>query len=125
MPQTRPIDIERNSPTISLAVPCALRKRTRAKVPATASPAPMLPLTIMMTIVTAAGSSASASVNELLWRLRKEKTSAVSTPRTIAVAMQARKEKSVIAGEIRLLNTGYHSVYVFLKDIVSVADAVF
>ena len=64
-------------------------------------------------------------VNELLWRLRKEKTSAVSTPRTIAVAMQARKEKSVIAGEIRLLNTGYHSVYVFLKDIVSVADAVF
>lgn len=85
----------------------------------------MLPLTIMMTIVTAAGSSASASVNELLWRLRKEKTSAVSTPRTIAVAMQARKEKSVIAGEIRLLNTGYHSVYVFLKDIVSVADAVF
>ena len=94
-------------------------------MPATASPAPMLPLTIMMTIVTAAGSSASASVNELLWRLRKEKTSAVSTPRTIAVAMQARKEKSVIAGESRLLNTGYHSVYVFLKDIVSVADAVF
>ena len=61
----------------------------------------------------------------MLWRLRKEKTSDVSTPRTIAVAMQAMKEESVIAGEIRLLNTGYHSVYVFIKDIVLIADAVF
>ena len=35
---------------ISLAEPGAERKRTRLKAPATATPAPMLPLTSMMTV---------------------------------------------------------------------------
>ena len=43
---------------ISFAVPGMLRNRTRLKAPATATPAPRLPLTIMMIICTTAGSSA-------------------------------------------------------------------
>ena len=64
MPQARPRDTDRNSPVISLAVPGTLRKRTRAKVPATARPAPTLPLTSMITTVTTGGSRARDMVSE-------------------------------------------------------------
>ena len=50
---------------ISFAVPGALRKRTRLNAPATATPAPMLPLTIMMITCTMAGSIARVSTK--LW----------------------------------------------------------
>ena len=53
---------------ISRAVPGTLRKRTRAKVPATATPVPMLPLTSRMTMVTVMGSRAKVSVKlALCW----------------------------------------------------------
>lgn len=51
----------RNSAPISRAVPGTERKRTRLNVPATATPAPMLPLTIMITTHTTAGSIASVT----------------------------------------------------------------
>ena len=47
--------MEMKTETISFPVPGAERKRTREKVPATATPAPMLPLTIRMTTETTAG----------------------------------------------------------------------
>ena len=43
---------------ISFAVPGTLRKRTKLKAPATATPVPTLPLTIMITTHTTAGSRA-------------------------------------------------------------------
>ncbi len=59
MPQMIPAPIARNSALISRAVPGAERNRTRLNAPATATPVPTLPLTIMITTHTTAGSSAS------------------------------------------------------------------
>ena len=50
--------VARKTRPISLALPGALRKRIRPKAPATATPAPMLPLTSMMMSCTMAGSRA-------------------------------------------------------------------
>ena len=61
MPQARPMAIAMNTAAISLAEPGAERKRTSEKVPATATPAPMLPLTIRMMTLTTAGSIASVT----------------------------------------------------------------
>ena len=61
MPQIRPAAMARNSVAISRAVPGTERKRTREKAPATATPAPTFPLTIMITTQTTAGSSASVT----------------------------------------------------------------
>ena len=71
MPQARPRAMEVNTAAISLAEPGAERKRTREKVPATATPAPMLPLTIRITTLTMAGSVASVTAKLLLLRLLK------------------------------------------------------
>ena len=46
---------------ISRAVPGTERKRTRLNAPATATPAPTLPLTSRMTICTIAGSTATVT----------------------------------------------------------------
>ena len=56
----------RNSMVISLAVPGAERKRTRLKAPATATPVPTLPFTIMMTTQTTVGSSARVTIKLLV-----------------------------------------------------------
>ena len=55
IPAIRPAPIARNSMVISLAVPGTERKRTRLKAPATATPVPTLPLTIIMTTHTTVG----------------------------------------------------------------------
>lgn len=54
---------------ISLAEPGTERKRTRLKVPATATPVPMLPLTIMMMTHTTAGSRAKVATKLLVYRV--------------------------------------------------------
>jgi hypothetical protein len=61
MPQARPMATARKMAQISLAVPGAERKRTSENVPATATPAPRLPLTMRMMTLTTAGSSASVT----------------------------------------------------------------
>ena len=58
MPVASPMAMARKMALISRPVPGAERNRTRLNVPATATPAPMLPLTSMMTTCTAAGSTA-------------------------------------------------------------------
>ena len=65
MPVARPMAIARKMAAISRAVPGAERNRTRLKAPATAMPAPMLPLTSIMTACTTAGRI--ASVTARLW----------------------------------------------------------
>ena len=57
----RPAPIARKIVTISFAEPGALRKRTRLNAPATATPAPILPFTIIITTHTTAGRSASVT----------------------------------------------------------------
>ena len=59
MPQARPSVMLMNIAQISFAVPAAERKRISENAPATATPAPTEPFTIMMTTVTIAGSMAS------------------------------------------------------------------
>ena len=59
MPQTSPTHMARKTKLMSLPEPGTLLKRTRLKAPATATPAPMLPLTMAMTTHTMAGSRAS------------------------------------------------------------------
>ena len=66
MPQARPAAMARNTARISRAVPGAERKRTSENVPATATPAPMLPLTISITTHTMPGSSASVTAKLLV-----------------------------------------------------------
>ena len=53
----------RNILLISLAVPGADRNRTSEKAPITATPAPRLPLTSIITIWTIAGINASVTTN--------------------------------------------------------------
>ena len=71
MPQARPMAMEVNTAVISRAEPGAERKRTSEKVPATATPAPMLPLTIRITTLTMAGSVARVTEKLLEPRLLK------------------------------------------------------
>ena len=59
IPAISPAAIARKIVPISFAVPGTERKRTSEKAPATATPAPTLPFTIMMTMHTTAGSIAS------------------------------------------------------------------
>ena len=66
---------------ISRAVPGTERNRTRLKAPATATPAPMLPLTSRITICTIAGRMASVTAKPRLHRWRYIHTSAVSRPK--------------------------------------------
>lgn len=61
MPLISSAVIARKMVPISFALPGTDRKRTREKAPATATPAPTFPLTIMMTTHTTAGSSASVT----------------------------------------------------------------
>ena len=55
---------------ISLAEPGAERKRTSEKAPATATPAPTFPFTIIITIHTVAGRSASVTTKLLKFPVR-------------------------------------------------------
>ena len=57
--------IDRKMKQISFADPAAERNRTRLKAPATATPVPILPLTIIMTTWTTVGRIARASAK--LW----------------------------------------------------------
>ena len=63
---SKPIAIARKMNAISRAWPGTLRKRTRLKAPATATPAPRLPLTIMMTTATIAGSVTNVTTKLLV-----------------------------------------------------------
>ena len=65
MPNARPEAIAMKMMQISFALPCAERNRTREKAPAIATPAPMFPLTSMITIATVRGRNATAIVKLL------------------------------------------------------------
>ena len=80
----------RNTARISRAVPGAERKRTSENVPATATPAPMLPLTISITTHTMPGSSASVTAKLLVQSPQREYTSAMMSPSAIAAAKRRR-----------------------------------
>ena len=65
IPQASPTAMARNTAHISLAVPGADLNLTSEKAPATATEAPMLPLTIMIITATIAGSMATVIRNPL------------------------------------------------------------
>ena len=85
----------RNSTPISRAVPGAERKRTRLKAPATATPAPMLPLTSIMTTCTTTGRMASVTAKLWVACARNRDTSARPMPSTSDTAVQMRNAESV------------------------------
>ena len=66
MPTTSPVPMARKIAPISLADPGTERKRTRLNAPATATPAPRFPLTIIITTLTTAGRSASVATKLLV-----------------------------------------------------------
>ena len=90
IPQARPTAIATKMAAISFAVPGRLRNRTRANAPATATPAPILPLTSMITSAIAGGMMASVVAIEAVCFVRNWKTSAVPMPRASARKMLAR-----------------------------------
>ena len=63
--------MEVNTAAISLPLPGAERKRTREKAPATAMPAPMLPLTIRITTATTGGRVARVTAKLEVQRLKR------------------------------------------------------
>ena len=87
---------------ISFAVPGIERKRTRLKAPATATPVPTLPLTIMMTTHTTAGSSASVTAKFFVQRVRYIYIPVKANPITSEQPTHSRKsprEITVVAEE--------------------------
>ena len=76
---------------ISLALPCAERKRTSENAPAVATPTPMLPFTIIMTTDTTAGSMISAVRKLPLARFLKEYAPKYISPVTSAAPTHKRK----------------------------------
>ena len=102
MPQARPSAMAVKTAAISLALPGADRKRTREKVPATATPAPMLPLTIMITVLTTAGSRASAAAKLRVQRFFLAYTKASSAPRASAEDVRSRNS-GIVRDSVLLL----------------------
>ena len=118
----------RNSTPISRAVPGAERKRTRLKAPATATPAPMLPLTSMMTTCTTAGRIASVTAKLWVERARKRATSARATPNTSDTAVQIKNEVSVSSVSKIELSTAKFLLHALLpagQEMVFIAGTVF
>ena len=97
IPVARPMAVVRKTMPISLALPGALRKRIRPKAPATATPAPMLPFTIMMIICTMAGSM--ARVTTKLWEYLDLNILSAAAPRPSSseTAVQIKNEDVVIS----------------------------
>ena len=97
MPVARPMAVARNTRPISFALPGALRKRIRLKAPATATPAPMLPLTIIMMIWIIAGSMARVTIK--LWEYldRNMPRAAVPSPSSSETAVQIKNADVVIS----------------------------
>ena len=85
----------RNREPISRAVPGAERNRTRPKAPATATPAPRLPLTSMMTSCTTAGRMARVMAKLGVERERYIPTQATPMPKIRETAVQIRKADRV------------------------------
>ena len=97
---------------ISRAVPAAERKRTREKVPATATPAPRLPLTIMMMTLTMAGRVASVTAKLLVGRAYIRYTTVRIKPSTRAETMQIRKPDTVMVPAASLARIASSTVYI-------------
>ena len=95
--------MERNTAHISLAVPGADLNLTSEKAPATATDAPMLPLTIMIITATMAGSIAIVTRNPLDLAELREYTSAISAPRTSAATMLIAKPCTVSVHAVNML----------------------
>lgn len=91
----RPIATAVKIAAISRAVPGTERKRTSANVPATASPVPMLPLTIIITSATDIGRSASVSAKDAVCLQPRVNTSAVKMPSTSADARHSSSAETV------------------------------
>lgn len=80
-----------NRAAISRAEPGAERKRTRLKAPATATPVPTFPLTIMMTTQTTAGRTARVTTRLRLNRERHMVMPHSSSPSSRDTPTQSRK----------------------------------
>lgn len=111
MPAISPAPIARNMAHISRAVPGTERKRTRLNAPATATPVPTLPFTIIITTHTTAGSSASVTtklrVQRVEYALVKGQAEARLLRRAVGLAFAAeehrRHQRAVEVQEIAYL----------------------
>ena len=92
---------------ISFAVPGAERKRTKLNAPAIAIPAPRLPLTIAITIATAAGISADAIKNDFDERVRKKHINERIMPVTIAEPMLIKNVAGVITPSVKIVSNNF------------------
>ena len=119
------MDTHKNTPLTSFAVPGRLLKRTSAKEPATARPAPMLPFTIMITSVTMEGSTARLMAREAECRVKRVKSRELSTPRIIAHRMHIMKLLGAMAAPRTLLNKFHHSTEIIFHEPLLIASAVF
>ena len=80
---------------ISRAVPGAERKRTSEKAPATATPAPTLPLTSRITSATEGGSRARVTKKLLDERERTKQSDEKRMPQSSAAPRQRKKAAGV------------------------------
>ena len=87
MPAIKPAAIAKKIVPISLAVPGTERNLTSEKAPATATPAPTLPFTIIITMQTTAGSRARVTTKLAVYLLLKVYTQASAPPITSETAM--------------------------------------
>ena len=126
MPRASPMTMAVKIAAISLAVPGTLRNRTSVNAPATATPVPTFPFTSMMTRQTTMGSMARASAKLALCLLLYKNTSAVSTPKAMAAAIQTRNTGRVIGFVKTLFIISFSS---FLKlsggDVPPVTGSIF
>lgn len=90
---------------ISRAEPGADRKRTRLKAPATATPAPTLPLTIMITTQTTAGSRASVAAKLPLLLARHMVMAHSCSPRRRETPIHSRNVDGAMAAVSPVSNT--------------------
>ena len=112
MPSAIPSATARNNAAICRAVPGSDRKRTSENVPATATPAPMLPETIIIITWTMAGRIARVRQKLREKFARKEKHRAVSRPSTRDTAVQMKKLWAVKPLASRELNMGGHNLFI-------------
>ena len=127
IPAASPIAMARNIDAISLAFPCAERKRTRLNAPATATPAPIFPFTSIITVCTTAGSTASAIAKLCVHPERYIPTSAAAIPSATDTAVHMRKTPTVRSVLIIDSSTEMRLLFakIFFQNIFTVACTVF
>ena len=114
MPRARPNVMARKIMPISRADPAAERNRTREKPPATATPAPMLPFTSMITTATMAGIMASVMAKLWEYLFLYMHRNAVPSPKSSASPVVMRNADAVIWLPVKIVLRRESNMYLYL-----------